>query len=82
MVIRRPLLALPGAPEQPAATLQCSAVLGANRRLMMQTQSSFFCCCCTKQSTAIFRLHEAGARFDLLFCLLSLCLLIFERLLK
>jgi len=40
MVIRRPLLALPGAPEQPAATLQCSAVLGANRRLMMQTQSS------------------------------------------
>jgi len=40
MVIGRPLLALPGAPEQPAATLQCSAVLGANRRLMLQTQSS------------------------------------------
>jgi len=40
MVIGQPLLALAGAPEQPAATLLCSAVLGANRRLMMQTQSS------------------------------------------
>jgi hypothetical protein len=61
--------------------LQCSAVLGANRWLMMQMK--LFCCCCsTKQSTAIFRLHEASARFDMLFCLLSLCLLIFKHLLR